>query len=218
MCGISGAIIKERSEKYKKLLTVSEIRGQDGTGVTLLPGTDITSFITWKSNKKASEEKLLRVKLYSKDAIIGQNRLACFGLSEENNQPLTTDRFALVHNGNLVNADKLFETFNLKRKLKVDTEFILRFIEEMNPQTTEELEKTIKDLIVHKKIKGDMACLLIDKKLKVLVAFKRYKPLFLYEDTTGIYFFSTQKIGEEVFGKQKFEEISNNNYKFYSLT
>lgn len=201
MCGITGVIAKDRSKLYWQLLDVSEIRGQDGTGIASLQPNKL-DFFTIRSNKKASESPQLEFGIYAGDIIIGQNRLAIFGLDHKNDQPLVTDRFALVHNGNLVNFEDAFFVHDFKREYEVDSELILRFVEKFNAQNPWDYHDIISRM--GKMIKGNWACLLIDKQLQCVVAFTNNKPLFYYENPTGIYFFSTERIGQKVFGKQDF--------------
>ncbi len=206
MCGITGIIAKDRSKLYWELLDASEIRGQDGTGIASIR-PDKLDFITARSNKKASESGQLEFGIYANDIIIGQNRLAIFGSDHKNDQPLVTDRYALVHNGNLVNFEERFEDYGLKREYQVDTELILRMIEMYDAKTPKDYIDIVYNL--ERKLEGNWACLLIDKKLNCLVAFTRFKPLFEYDNPVGIFFFSTERIGQKVFGKQEFTPINS---------
>ena len=183
MCGITSAIIKKESNKYWDLLKISEIRGQDGTGITILRDNKLKTYHWPQKASFVSDYP----ELSENDIIIGQNRLACFGLDSKNNQPLVTERYALVHNGNLINFEKEFKEQNLKREYEVDTELILRIIERDN---------SVENVF---KLKGNFACLLIDKEKKTLTVFRRDKPIWYTEDETGIYFYSTDRIGKKIF-------------------
>jgi glucosamine 6-phosphate synthetase-like amidotransferase/phosphosugar isomerase protein len=180
-------------------LKTSEIRGQDGTGITILRDGQ---FITHRWNCKASEITDFP-ELKTNDIVIGQNRLAIFGLDPSNNQPLVTDRYALIHNGNLYDFEKAFETYGLPRTYQVDTELILRLIEKFNkgswrvgPPDTE-LGEDVRDMA--ESVKGDFACLLLDAENQMLAAFRRNKPLYGCVDGDSLYFFSTERIGQKVF-------------------
>lgn len=205
MCGITGAIIKSENHKYWDLLRVSEIRGQDGTGIVWSKKND-SNLKVLRSNNKASVMLESELPILSEgDIIIGQNRLAVFGQDHKNDQPLIGDKYSLVHNGNLFNFESVFEKFNLKRELQVDTELILRFIEFYN---TLDIQNSIKKTM--ETIQGNYACLLLNPEARELWSFAYLKPLFYFEDETGKYFFSTERIGQKVFGKDKrFISIQN---------
>lgn len=211
MCGITGATIKKRENKYWDLLLASEIRGQDGTGYSRLK-KDEDQPIHLISVKKASElEDHEKVELDRGDLIIGQNRLATFGLTKENNQPIVSGRFSLVHNGNLFDFESVFKKFNLKRELQTDSELILRLIEYKKPTTPEEIMHAIQWAM--SEIKGNMACLLLDNFTRTITAFCRDKPIWTAEDDTGLYFFSTERIGQKLFSNMT--EFADNNIQSF---
>ena len=198
MCGITAALIKTSSHKYWDLLRASEIRGQDGTGCTIMHRDGF--LFTFHSPFKASLLSELP-ELKAGEFIIGQNRLAIFGQTQENNQPLHEKfmNLSLVHNGNLYNFEKPFEELKLKRSLQVDTELILRLLqkfklEEQGPKTA--ISSTIQN------IKGNYACMVLDSVYPLTASlgiFVQDKPLWMAEDETGLYFFSTDRIGKKVF-------------------
>ena len=146
--------------------------------------------------------------LYPGDCVIGQNRLAIFGQTAENNQPLCIDdeNISLIHNGNLYDFEKTFDEKHLPRKLQVDTELIYRLLQREHELAKESvvssiLERGIKT--VENTVKGNYACLVIDvatdQKNAHLGIFVRDKPMWVCEDETGVYFFSTDRIGKKIF-------------------
>jgi len=219
VCGISGVIVKKNpdyvTKVYHKLLLASQIRGQDGTGITRLRNGE---FLTKKWDKKVSDiqntndyKEILDFKVG--DRVIGQNRYATFGLDHSNDQPLVTDVYALVHNGVLYDYEKQYDKFenfykhSFKRDYKVDTELILRLIE-LQPFLRHS-PKYIEDILY--KIEGEAACLLLINNTiqPFLVAFMKNKVLYKGEDEFGnIYFFSTLYI------KNKVSQICKNIYEF----
>ena len=196
MCGISASFIKSEKNKYWDLLRNSEIRGQDGTGFALYKWNRPGHFVIQKNDKKAS---LITdfPELKGKDFVVGQNRLAIFGLEKQNIQPIVTERTILVHNGNLYDFEKTFKEEGLKRELEVDSELILRLWEKY-----ENIDE------VKKRLKGDYACILVVRNWRVrkqgrgrkIIIFKKYKPIYYYEDDTGLYYYSTAQIGKKTFG------------------
>lgn len=220
MCGITGAVIKDSNnvDKYWDLLRVSDIRGQDGTGISWCNKEEgVLHTKRWESKARLiSDSEFFNLK--KGDAIIGQNRLAVFGLEHKDDQPIISNRFALVHNGNLTQFEEKFKLLNLKRELSVDSELIFRIleseIERVSVITTHPtiLRFHIVEYIKHlypRFIKGNYACLFLDVRNLTFYAFTKYKPLFSHVDTYGnIFFFSTEKIGEKVFSKNvKFTSI-----------
>lgn len=217
MCGITGVIVKKNeyyaSNVYRNLLLASQIRGQDGTGITRLRDSE---FLTKKWDSKASDivfsddfNEVLDLK--AGDKVVGQNRYATFGLEHSNDQPLVTNRFALVHNGVLYDYEKQFEKYNVRRELKVDTELILRLIERC--YTSYYANESIKDIMTY--FEGEAACLLLvkpfikDYQEPSMIAFMKNKILYSGEDQFGnIYFFSTLYI------KNKVPQICKNIYEF----
>lgn len=201
MCGIVGAIIRRPGDELYELLKSSEIRGQDGTGVALLRNG---AFDVYRSRLKVSE--WLSVDGYptlleENDLVIGQNRLAVFGLSSENDQPIISSDLAIVHNGNLFGFEEQFQQLGLQRKYEVDTELLLRIVESMG------FEEGV-DFIFNN-VKGDFACLMINRKSNSIVAFRRYKPLWYVENDIGLFFFSTEQIGRKVFPDGDFQEVES---------
>lgn len=196
MCGISCAFVRSKEHKYWDLLRNSEIRGQDGTGFVVWHKQSHGGYFTvHRSEKKASEFEGTMLDLKLKDFIVGQNRLAIFGLGSENNQPLVTEKTILVHNGNLLDFEKTFKKEKLKREYTVDSELILRLWEKYY-----DIDE------VKKRLKGDYACILVDriqstvKPKKSVYIFTKYKPVYYYKDSTGLYFYSTGMIGKKTFG------------------
>lgn len=213
MCGITGAAIyltsnkKEILDKYIELLKASEIRGQDGTGIAWY-GDE--KFSTFRSNEKATiafEHHFPVIEDYPARGVIGQNRLAVFGLDHKNDQPLVTDNLALVHNGNLYDFERVFQDKELLRDYQVDTELILRLIERYDRERITHIETAISTALHD--IKGNYACLLIDKRNNVLVAFKKYKPLWYTSWNGATFFFSTERIGRKVFGDNAMREMKD---------
>ena len=217
MCGISGCIVNDNPEfatnVYFKLLKFSDIRGQDGTGVTILRDYKFLNF-KWEGRARSIEKF---PELNYGDKIIGQNRYAIFGLDSSNNQPLTSENFSLVHNGVLYNYEEQFKQLEefyrkveaqpLKRLLKVDTELILLLMENnFVPYYAKETTKKVID-----SFKGEAACLMLFNKATTpsFIAFMKNKILYRGEDKYGnIYFFST------MFIKNKVPEICKNIKEF----
>lgn len=204
MCGVSGALIRSKDHKYWDLLRASEIRGQDGTGISVLhKGAYLT---TYRFNCKASEIPLAALPVLEPgDFVIGQNRLAIFGLDSKNNQPilgrLPDVDSALVHNGNLYDFENAFKKYGLRRSLDVDTELISKLLDRYLQEPRIPLSEAI--TYVGDRVKGNFACLYLRRSHvsydATMSVFLRDKPLWVANETSGTYFFSTDRIGKKVF-------------------
>jgi len=207
MCGISGVIVKGDAEEankfYYSILRKSDIRGQNGTGVTVNRTDGKT--IKYKYSDKASLVNVFPT-LYNDDIAIGQNRLAIFGADRRNNQPIQISTMHMIHNGNLHgNFGMEFIKRGWVRELDVDTELILRFIYESYADSTlapefkfDDVKTSILDAIteVKEQLPGNFACLMLYSTHRMLFAFAKYKPLYIIDINDNIYFFSTLDIAK----------------------
>ncbi len=151
MCGIFG-IISSGTHIIKTdtlhslmdaLITSSTSRGKDAAGVSLwdgkeihilkapVPGTKLVNIPDWfrfKNNLPHNQPF----------SFIGHTRLATNGNPDDNrnNQPLAGKYCVGVHNGIIVNSNKILTSFKLETETNVDTESILvaydRFIDKGN--------------------------------------------------------------------------------------
>lgn len=149
MCGIFGVIANNEANislsslknTVNQLFKLSESRGKEAAGLAMRTGREISVF---KSPTSASS--MLRTKKYnalfiealnngngnkkinSPFAIIGHSRLVTNGLQtkNDNNQPVISNGVVGIHNGIIVNTEKLWaEHSDLKQKYDVDTEIIM---------------------------------------------------------------------------------------------
>lgn len=193
MCGISGVIVysnpKAATDIYFKLLQASDIRGQDGTGITVCrKGRFITKRWDCRAREIKREDFL---ELEVGDRVIGQNRYAIFGLDRSNDQPIVGDEIALVHNGVLYDYERQFEQLGLKREMKVDTELILRILEK-NYGDNAILASSLDEF------EGEAACLAVTTS-GFAFSFMKNKILFSGEDPDeNLYYFSTSRIARKV--------------------
>jgi hypothetical protein len=156
MCGIFGVAVREQADLSRteletlieKLYLLSETRGKESAGLHLyLP--DSSEAWTIKGAKPASEliksrefknilSSALDLVYASGNAApnqpiiaIAHSRLVTNGKSEspQNNQPVRWGDVAVIHNGIIVNVDKLWKDHpQLKRLAEVDTEIIAALI------------------------------------------------------------------------------------------
>jgi glucosamine--fructose-6-phosphate aminotransferase (isomerizing) len=146
MCGIFGLILKPQTHfagkkiesLIKKIAILSESRGKDSSGVALRNETEqtihvIKGDIPIRELLKSDEFKYQvknSIKAYTNGdgfSAFGHARLVTNGsqLREENNQPVIKDEIVIIHNGIIVNVDKLWQKHpDLHRNYLIDTEII----------------------------------------------------------------------------------------------
>ena len=150
MCGIFGAVISEttrlgpaRTERLvREMFLASESRGREAAGIAL---RDERGLAIFKSGLPASRmirmpgfKGLLDAVLARHEdsagggmAIVGHSRLVTDGVQQEhdNNQPVARDGVVGVHNGIVVNVDRLWgEHTDLVRRAEVDSEVLVALI------------------------------------------------------------------------------------------
>ena len=139
MCGIFGIITKEGSNYERtqlfdiltKAATYSEVRGKDSSGLALIDNASnkikvikgplpITSLLKDKVAAKEINSSL-------NNLVFGHARLTTNGthLKDINNQPVIKDGMVCVHNGIIVNVEKLWQADKeLTRDYDIDTEIM----------------------------------------------------------------------------------------------
>lgn len=149
MCGIFGFVaggpqkISETSRLTTKLFELSESRGKEASGLTIVP-TAANDLFVMRSPKPASAllktsefQSVFRQALHDDQhrnaglALFGHTRLVTNGAQTqaENNQPVVYQGGVIVHNGIVVNVDALWAKHpELERKSEVDTEIIMALI------------------------------------------------------------------------------------------
>lgn len=150
MCGIFGIIVKEKAAVNEKFISncletiarYSIARGQDSSGI-VFKDNKTKEFNLVKGDVPIN--RLLKSHIYKnylKNAVasynsgstfqaIGHARLVTNGsqLKEENNQPVIKDGIIGIHNGIIVNADKLWDLNpELNCEFEIDTEIFLSLV------------------------------------------------------------------------------------------
>lgn len=151
MCGIFGIALAETSiickTTFKKTITnlfkISESRGKEASGLAILNKNEIhiykdslsaSKLIGEKSFKQVIDDVVVNNNHIIQNlpiAAIGQSRLVTNGFQglDKNNQPLNKNGIVGVHNGIVVNVNKLWGKYSeLNRETEVDTEIILALI------------------------------------------------------------------------------------------
>ena len=177
MCGIAG-ILRLNSNKssqkksIKKMISTLNHRGPDGWGLYL-----------------------------SQDIALGHTRLSIIDLSG-GNQPMISDRYVLVYNGEIYNYIELRKDLISKGihfNTNSDTEVILKAFEFYGTAS-------------FSKFNGQFALILWDKKEKRLIlARDRYgiRPLYILEHKNSYYFSSEMKAFDTIEGYQRAFNMQN---------
>ena len=183
MCGIFGQVSKNKinKENFDKLVKHSEQRGIDSSGLIYYENKQYKI-----SRADYNIEKLLKkVKPYKSTIALGHSRLITNGLGD--NQPVIRDNICVIHNGIIVNEEEVWDTLNIERNLKIDSEVIVAI-------TSEHLNDggSISD-IPHKVLslcRGVVACALILPEKGKIILFSNNGSLYVGENGTNIYFAS----------------------------
>jgi glucosamine--fructose-6-phosphate aminotransferase (isomerizing) len=121
MCGIFGVIASTHIDKsdLKKLASLSLFRGRDASG-----------YFAYSSNgymaRRASTSivKLLKSEWPTNASQLFMAHSRLITNDHTSNQPVIRGNVAVIHNGIIVNSDKLWEEIRQQKILKIDTEII----------------------------------------------------------------------------------------------
>jgi len=167
MCGILGVILSASSKLPRetvkpvinRLFKLSESRGKEASGLAVLSANAINVYKTalrasmmvrTKEYRQLLDESVKRSSagLNAPIAVIGHSRLVTNGRQQVNinNQPVIKDGIVGVHNGIIVNCEKLWGQYRqLNRISDVDSEIIFSLIGEFykkNPSLIESVQRT----------------------------------------------------------------------------
>lgn len=183
MCGIFGQISNGKINKTNltKLVKHSEQRGVDSSGLIYFKNKKYNIF-----RADYNVEKLLRtVKPFESNIVLGHSRLITNGLGD--NQPVVRDKICAIHNGIVVNENKIWEGLAVKRKYKIDSEVIVAIAEESlnNKEEISEIPRKILSMC-----RGVVACALVLPQLGKLILFSNNGSLYVGYIGDDIYFAS----------------------------
>lgn len=208
MCGIFGVVVGEPKQFGPELLRqwsdslfeLSETRGKEAAGIAFLKGDKLkvyrqairgTKFI-----KREKYSTLFRKALNSSPlAFIGHSRLATNGFQTRNlnNQPVSSNGGAIVHNGIIVNDSNLWKkVLKKKPKFEVDTEVILELLEGYFERGFSIESSVIK---AYQKLQGSASIAFFSDKAPYLT---------LATNTGSLYFVQSQKLKVFVFASEAY--------------
>ena len=217
MCGIFGLLIAEKINLSPKQLMqiannmfkLSESRGKEASGLAIrfkesiyILKEPITSSRLVKTSKfKNLFTNTLKTEGYSGAQlqapllILGHSRLQTNGQSEinTNNQPVVKDGAVGIHNGIIVNDDKLWKAFPaLNKKYDVDTEVFLSLLQMFRSQGKSTVEAV---RLVFENIEGSAS---------VAVQFDDENNLVLATNTGSLYMAYSENDKILVFASEKY--------------
>lgn len=174
MCGIFGIVSRSTWAKsdLQALATHARQRGRDSSGL-------VYHFADSYHVKRADHDVsrlLADTKIGASDVVMGHSRLITNGLSD--NQPVLRDGVCVLHNGIIVNHEKVWETLDKSRELEIDTEVIaaLAATSVERDGHVNNVAKTVLDAC-----KGVAACAVVFPKIGKLCLFSNNGSLYVGE-------------------------------------
>ena len=217
MCGIFGIVIGEKiSLSSKELMQIvnsifklSESRGKEASGLAVrfkdsiyilkepITSSKLVKTANYKElfNQTIKNECYLGNQLQTPLSILGHSRLQTNGQSEinTNNQPVVKDGAIGIHNGIIVNDDKLWESFSaIKKKYDVDTEVFLSLLQMFRAQGKSLIEAV---RLVFNHIEGSAS---------VAIQFNDLNNLVLASNTGSLYLALSKNEKILVFASEKY--------------
>ena len=203
------------------MFKLSESRGKEASGLALRFGESIyvlkepitssrlvkTSSYKNLFNQKLKTEGYNNAQLKAPILVLGHSRLQTNGQSEinTNNQPVVKDGAIGIHNGIIVNDDKLWKSFPaLNKQYDVDTEVFLSLLQMFRAQGKSIVEAV---RLVFEQIEGSAS---------VAVQFDDTNNLVLASNTGSLYMALSQNQKILVFASEKFILQQILNYKLLS--
>ncbi len=240
MCGIFGLTIKENSNfnfsslesTITRLFKLSESRGKEAAGIAIFTDKKINIFkqpvsasLLVKEEKYKELFEKLSKDMISSLTVIGHTRLVTDGAQESNynNQPVIKKDIVGIHNGIIVNHDKLWKQFPMKREYEVDTEVMLSLIDYFY-QEKKSLISAVQNTFNY--IQGAASIAVLFKNLNRLLLATNNGSLYLYIDkqknflifASELYilkkFFKKKFYGQTVDSKSIFQVKPNEGYLF----
>lgn len=207
MCGIIGYYAfgeaKPTPDILNRLFVACMDRGEDATGLAyvkdnqlqvLKSGVCATEFIKKEEVKELFSAPPKYMTMHTRAGTKGSED------DNKNNHPVfSKSGIAITHNGVISNDDSIFEVKNYEREGKVDSEVVLRILE----NATGTIRERIREMSY---ISGSFACSAIDVSVPdTLILFKHNNPIEVYydEDTDIMYYASTKSILVEGLGKSR---------------
>lgn len=170
MCGIFGASSSGNVDRevIKKLSTFATQRGKDSSGLIVAR----ENYEIIRADFKI-DSLLRKVNLNKSQLVLGHSRLVTNGT--EDNQPVYRDGIAAIHNGIIVNTEKLWKQIGKAPELTVDSEIIPAYIASQMDSGVE-LGTAVEELL--REAEGVIACALVIASVGKLALFSNNGSLY----------------------------------------
>lgn len=183
MCGIFGIISDKKinNSHLRELALHARQRGRDSSGLIYHNNDSYTiKRASYDLKKLLNEQQSFDTKI-----IMGHSRLITDGLND--NQPVIRDDVCVIHNGIVVNNDKIWKEIDVTRTLQIDTEVINGIVIShlnQNGAITDIANEVIS------RCKGTISCILLLAKKGKIILFSNNGSLYKGEIEDDIYFSS----------------------------
>lgn len=183
MCGLFGYVGDQglAPASIDTLIRHSEQRGRDSSGLITHDDEGYAAYRADFAITKLTKKTVLR----TKNVFLGHSRLITNGLAD--NQPVVRDDVYVLHNGIVVNHDRLWESLGQDRRHEIDTEIIAAIVAEHLADGGD--VGTAADRVVEL-CTGIVACAIALPRLGKLVLFSNNGSLYLGDSEHGQVFAS----------------------------
>jgi glutamine---fructose-6-phosphate transaminase (isomerizing) len=183
MCGIFGIISNEiiNNNHLKVLSNHSRQRGRDSSGLVKY---DNSSYSTVRADYDINK-LMKKINLNKSLLAVGHSRLVTNGLSD--NQPVMRDDVIVLHNGIIVNDDRLWSELHIDRKQQIDSEVIIGLVLDKLQENSplEDIPNVIFD-----KCKGVVSSAILLPKLGKAILLSNNGSLYVSHSQNSTYFSS----------------------------
>ncbi|SPP31953.1 Glutamine--fructose-6-phosphate aminotransferase [isomerizing] [Arsenophonus endosymbiont of Aleurodicus floccissimus] len=202
MCGIFGVISPTLVdiEKLKFLAEHARQRGRDSSGLIIESSVGYNIYRADFDIRKL----LSKVKFQHTKVGLGHSRLITNGLSD--NQPVVRNGICVIHNGIIVNDDKVWSMISKERFHEIDTE-VIAAITEKHLEETGQLEGVSHAVL--SLCQGVVACAITVPKMGKMVIFSNNGSLYSANVDKTIYFSSEEFPLKEI-GGENIKQIKTN--------
>lgn len=120
MCGIFGIVAQQKINKKDLQLLAKHARqrGKDSSGVVFLKNKQ---YQVWRADFDI-KKLLKKAGPFNSKVVFGHSRLITNGLAD--NQPVIRDDVFVLHNGIIVNDEKIWQNLSIQRRYQIDSEVI----------------------------------------------------------------------------------------------
>ncbi len=212
MCGLTGVILQTKRRRkaeleeigrmFTELLLLNQARGKDAAGLAMIrrDGTYSLCKRPGPAAKLVIEEKYAEImgRLDNRTtSVLGHTRWKTRGTEANslNNQPIRAGAVIGTHNGTILNADRLFKRYRLRRAAETDSEFIFRLADK---------KESIEDFTVcASDVRGGMSAVFTRTSApNTILAIKGNKPLTMWyhKGFRGVFYSSEEWPLQKVLG------------------